>query len=399
MQRCDPATMAADHKHNRFSLNLIKICLLPRSQTLMPSIPIATRAQIVTLKALAYTNKEICSKLHLGLTHQALDRIYARAIIRGVNPEKPTCLDHHVKDAPRAGRPTKQTDQAKADVEVKVTRDRYGREKSAEVIGTEVGLSANTVRRVLRKAGYKKTKPTRKPGLTEEMKKARLEFCLAHVDKGDDFWHNIIWTDETSIILGHRRGGYRVWRKSNERVKRSCIRPRWKGYSEFMFWGCFTYKEKGPCHIYPAETAAMKKQVINEIEELNKTLEPLRKAEWEEAQEEKKAEMRRRPSIIAKWKWDKNHGKLSRSERGGVNWYRYWKEIQTRKLIPFAKKVDGIIIEDGAGCHKHWYVQRVYELEEVRKLVWCGNSPDLNAIEPLWARMKRDTTKKGPPQS
>ena len=100
----------------------------------------------------------------------------------------------------------------------------------------------------------------------------------------------------------------------------------------------------------------MKKQVINEIEELNKTLEPLRKAEWEEAQEEKKAEMRRRPSIIAKWKWDKNHGKLSRSERGGVDWYRYWKEIQTRKLIPFAKKVDGIIIEDGAGCYKYWYV-------------------------------------------
>ena len=89
-------------------------------------------------------------------------------------------------------------------MEAKVTRDRYGREKSAEVITAEVGLSINTVRRVLRKAGYKKTKPTRKPGLTEEMKKARLEFCLTHVDKGDDFWHNIIWTDETSIILGHR---------------------------------------------------------------------------------------------------------------------------------------------------------------------------------------------------
>ena len=77
-------------------------------------------------------------------------------------------------------------------MEAKVIRDRYRREKSAEVIAAEVSLSPETVRVILRKAGYKKTKPTRKPGLTEEMKKVRLEFCRAHVDKGDDFWHNII---------------------------------------------------------------------------------------------------------------------------------------------------------------------------------------------------------------
>jgi hypothetical protein len=365
----------------------------------MPSIPNATRAQIVTLKALGYTNEEICSKLHLALVHRSLDRIYARALDRGFNPEKPTCLDDHVSDASRSGRPTKQTEQAKAGVEAKVTTDRYGREKSAEVIAAEVGLSTSTVRTILKKAGYKKTKPTRKPGLTEEMKKARLEFCRAHVDKGDDFWHNIIWTDETSVILGQRRGGYKVWRKSNERVLRSVIRPRWKGFSEFMFWGSFTYKEKGPCHIYSTENAVMKKQALKEVEELNETLEPLKRAEWEQAQEEKRRKMRRRPSRVAIWRWDKDHGKLSRSERGGIDWYRYWKEIQTKKLIPFAKKVNGILVEDGAGCHKHWYVQLVYNIEAVNRLAWCGNSPDLNAIEPLWFKMKRDTTKKGAPQS
>ena len=158
----------------------------------MPSIPIATRAQIITLKALGYTNKEICSELYLALTHHALDRIYVRALDQGFNPEMPTCLNHHVEDAPRSGRPTKQTEQVKADVEAKVIRDQYGREKSAEVIAAEVGLSPGTVRTILKKAGYKKIKLTRKPGLIEEMKKARLDFCLAHVDKGDNFWHNII---------------------------------------------------------------------------------------------------------------------------------------------------------------------------------------------------------------
>lgn len=28
---------------------------------------------------------------------------------------------------------------------------------------------------------------------------------------------------------------------ANERFLRSCIRERWKGASEFMFWGCFSY--------------------------------------------------------------------------------------------------------------------------------------------------------------
>lgn len=337
--------------------------------------------------------------LYLPLAHRSLDRIYNRALDRGFNPEKPACLDRHVEDTPRAGRPTKQTEQAKADVEAKVTRDRYGREKSADVIAVEVGLSPRTVLRVLQKAGYRKTKPTRKPGLTEAMKKARLAFCRAHVDKGDDFWHNIIWTDETSIILGHRRGGYRVWRKSNERVLKSVIRPRWKGFSEFMFWGSFTYKERGPCHIYPVESAPMKKQALKDIEKLNETLEPVKKAAWEQAQEEKRKKMKRPPSVPAKWKWDKDHGKLSRSERGGIDWYRYWKEIQTDKLIPLAERVNGILIEDGAGCHKHWYVQYVYSLAAINRLVWCGNSPDLNAIEPLWGRMKRETTEKGAPQT
>jgi hypothetical protein len=39
-------------------VQIMKICLLSHSQTIMPSIPIATRAQIVTLKALGYERVE-----------------------------------------------------------------------------------------------------------------------------------------------------------------------------------------------------------------------------------------------------------------------------------------------------------------------------------------------------
>jgi hypothetical protein len=35
----------------------------------------------------------------------------------------------------------------------------------------------------------------------------------------------------------------------------------------------------------------------------------------------------------------------------------------------------------------------------INKLDWPGNSPDLNAIEPCWPIMKRDTTKTGAPKN
>ena len=36
---------------------------------------------------------------------------------------------------------------------------------------------------------------------------------------------------------------------------------------------------------------------------------------------------------------------------------------------------------------------------QVKRMIWPGNSPDLNAIEPSWWWMKRTTTAKGAPPS
>jgi hypothetical protein len=35
----------------------------------------------------------------------------------------------------------------------------------------------------------------------------------------------------------------------------------------------------------------------------------------------------------------------------------------------------------------------------VEKLLWCSNSPDLNAIKPAWSWLKRRTTRKGAPKN
>ena len=55
-----------------------------------------------------------------------------------------------------------------------------------------------------------------------------------------------------------------------------------------------------------------------------------------------------------------------------------------------------VVQEDNAPAHASHYQQEVYLFQEIQRLLWPGNSPDLNAIEPTWFWMKRETTKKGP---
>ena len=55
-----------------------------------------------------------------------------------------------------------------------------------------------------------------------------------------------------------------------------------------------------------------------------------------------------------------------------------------------------MIQEDNAPAHSSKHQAEVFSFYAICKLLWPGNSPDLNAIEPCWFWMKVQTTKKGP---
>lgn len=146
---------------------------------------LATRAQVISLKA--FTQKTFAEIAYItGLSDPTTRRIFARAIERGFEPDvNPVILDEYVKDAPRSGRPTKQDTVTKDSVLSKVRRDRYRREKTCADLAGElsiegIDISATTIQRILWKAGFHKTKPTRKPRLTKKMKAERLKQCLDH---------------------------------------------------------------------------------------------------------------------------------------------------------------------------------------------------------------------------
>jgi transposase len=283
----------------------------------------STRAAVVVLKAIGKPNHEITGLT--GVEKRTINSIYARAIERGFDPGlRPLQLeDKHLEDAHRPGRPSKQSTVSQQVVDT-VRTDRYGREKScADIAGllSQQGfsVSASTVSRVLREEGFRKTKPTRKPGLTKQMREERYRWCQEHADWTLEDWKNVIWSDETSVVLNHRRGGYRIWRRADEAFLRSCIRERWKGYSEFMFWGCFSYDKKGPCHCWTPETNKEKEAASAWIDELNEKLEPIKKAEWELENGIRRLNLRNKPGRRPQWKWNTKTGKLSRRDGSGID--------------------------------------------------------------------------------
>jgi transposase len=157
--------------------------ILPSSITsiMAPNTDIATRALVVTLKSPigGLTTAEISEET--GISPRQVNRIYARAIERGFDPNhRPfTLKDEWLEDAPRSGRPSKQTPETSQVIISKVQKDRYGREKTCADLAGElsqigIDISSITIWRILRSAGFHKTKPTRKPGLTKRIRAERL---------------------------------------------------------------------------------------------------------------------------------------------------------------------------------------------------------------------------------
>jgi hypothetical protein len=366
---------------------------------------LAQRIQALTLLAEGFTWQAVQEKT--GMTQRTQSDLKKKAFARGFDPVvSPRILESYVIDGDRSGRPVEITDEVKAGLIANVVRDRAGREKSSDILAYEAGVSTTSALSILQDFGLNSVKVSRKPGLTKAQRAARLQWCLDHQHWTLEEWKKVIWTDETAVLLGHRRGSTRVWRSVHEIYDPTVVRPRWKGFSEFMFWGCFSYDYKGPCHIYETETAVMKTKATKWLEQENASREELGKAEWELEYSLRRVNLRRQPAgRQAVWRFTEKTGKLIRKGKGGVDFYRYCEEVVKPKLIPFARECSRkedtqfIIQQDNAPAHIHHYTSRVFQKSNISQMIWPANSPDLNAIEKSWPWLKRTTTVRGCPPS
>ena len=129
-------------------------------------------------------------------------------------------------DGERSGRPKEIKEDIENSLLANVRGSRSGREKSSEVLAYEADISASSALRILRKHNLHSVKPTSKCGLTAAMRAARLEFCLAHQDWTLEQWKDVIFSDETSVVQGHRRGSVRCRRTPGEALEKNVIRQR-----------------------------------------------------------------------------------------------------------------------------------------------------------------------------
>ncbi|GFX60027.1 transposable element Tcb1 transposase [Trichonephila clavipes] len=99
-------------------------------------------------------------------------------------------------------------------------------------------VSAETVRNVIRHAGYSSRVARKKPFISLQNQKERLEFAKTHQMKTNNFWKKVIFSDENKFNIFGSDGRRTVWRKPNTALDPKNLHPTVKhGGVSVMVWG------------------------------------------------------------------------------------------------------------------------------------------------------------------
>ncbi|KAK3560358.1 hypothetical protein QTP86_006443 [Hemibagrus guttatus] len=122
-------------------------------------------------------------------------------------------------------------------------------------------ISRQTVQRTLHTAGFHGRRPRRTSLLQIRHTKARLAFANAHLDKEEDFWSSVLWSNKTKIeLFGHNDVAF-IWGKKGEAFNPKNTIPTVKhGGGNLMFWGCFS--AGGPGNLIKVNGTMKKEQYI-----------------------------------------------------------------------------------------------------------------------------------------
>lgn len=132
----------------------------------------------------------------------------------------------------------------------------------------QLSMSTVTIRRRLLEAKLPARSPRKVPLLTKKHVARRLAFAKAHRDWPKEKWRNILWSDESKIVLFGSKGRREYVRRPQNAANdpRYTVKTVKHGGAKLMIWACFSYYGVGP--IYPIKgimDAAEYVKILDEV--------------------------------------------------------------------------------------------------------------------------------------
>jgi transposase len=181
-----------------------------------------------------------------------------------------------VKNRPVSGRPRLLTNRDERTVVRRIITNEYSTaidvQKSLKT-NEKLEVSTNTIRRVLKRNGFKARIKTKKPLLSKIHRKKRLEFANEYRMWSIEDWNKVVWSDESKFQIFGSDGRQYCWKKNGEQLSDRLVKPTVKfGRGSVFVWGCFTSLGIGYlCRIDGGLDGELYRQILSD--EFQQTLE------------------------------------------------------------------------------------------------------------------------------